>query len=388
MNYQELLKKYEQGQLPPEEAARVAQEVDRQEAIGDYLFGKQMEDGKPPEVDGAHPSLDEAEQFTSSVRHAVRKVFVRAGLITGAAAVAITLFLLYALSPLLIAANYNPGEKLGEHTNRLSLDWGVFSEMTLPENIREFAVVRDLGYGTYSFVLPEILPTAQLKQDYAGRFTRGALELYTPAALRGAPASLFADYWTDSSRPISQQDGGEGFHAIGRRPALARLQELPEETYKAYVSFELPVTLAEAEKAMQDANIAGAHTWYKVSVDRGSDALMFGFRLRGNISILEGWDAEEFPLLRLDPLHILRLDAKGQEDAVATHFTSMLRYLSQQEEFVRSLGLEEDNFRRALEEVETKGLRISGAILQDVSKERLLTLSEDPAVYSVYVPNR
>jgi hypothetical protein len=65
------------------------------------------------------------------------------------------------------------------------------------------------------------------------------------------------------------------------------------------------------------------------------------------------------------------------------HFTSMLRYMSDQKKFLKMMDLDRNMFTKAANYVEDNGLLIYGFAIV-ANKEQLLKLAEQDEVYLIY----
>ena len=209
MNYRELLQKYKAGELPEEQRKQVRQDIEKQDAISEYLFdNEEMEfeeqveqdggqttestDGSVPKdgqnvnivgaavpkdgqrtnviegtvpkdgqrthvIEGTVPKDGQEAEFTKLIRRAIRRTFIKYGVITGVIVIGIVCFLVFALPKIQDAMYYDPnkivGTEEGNKTNQLSLDMSVYSELFLPENYRDSAAATGSGYGNYDIVI-------------------------------------------------------------------------------------------------------------------------------------------------------------------------------------------------------------------------------------------
>ena len=146
MTYREKLKEYQEGNLSEEETKKVEEEIEKYQAISDYLF----ESEEIPELQDLLAEDQHQEQdFVMLVNQSIKRAFRKLGCIILAVALAVLLFLQFLLPHLVSAVYYDPGKKNGEYNNQMSLDMAVFSELFLPGKRREKVSVVDKGYGNY-----------------------------------------------------------------------------------------------------------------------------------------------------------------------------------------------------------------------------------------------
>ena len=177
MNYRELLQKYKAGELPEEQRKQVRQDIEKQDAISEYLFdNEEMEfeeqveqdggqttestDGSVPKdgqnvnivgaavpkdgqrtnviggavpkggqrtnvMEGAVPRGGQEAEFTKLIRRAIRRTFIKYGVITGVIVIGIVCFLVFALPKIQDAMYYDPNKIVGtEEGNNQSIVLG------------------------------------------------------------------------------------------------------------------------------------------------------------------------------------------------------------------------------------------------------------------------
>ena len=122
MTYRELLELYKQGKLEENKKHEVESDIERQEAISDYLFDRDAVDN---DIFSDDKNLDDAESendFVKMINSSIRKAFVKMGMTILVIAVAVMLFVVFALPNVVSQFYYNPGRDIGSETNRMSLD--------------------------------------------------------------------------------------------------------------------------------------------------------------------------------------------------------------------------------------------------------------------------
>ena len=117
MNYSELIEKYKNGELDEVKALEVSNDIDRHEAISEYLaeredipelselLNEEKQEGKDP--------ADDSKAFAKKVKKQIRLAFLKAGLITAALVLGIVFFCMYALPKIIENSYYDPTEKAG-----------------------------------------------------------------------------------------------------------------------------------------------------------------------------------------------------------------------------------------------------------------------------------
>ena len=162
MKYHELLELYKKKQLGEEQREKVEQDIERHEAISEYLFEKEEEDilqdsGKLPEesdIQFTEKEKNAADDFTKRVNRAIRRAFLKMGAAVCAVTLVVVLLVLFVLPHVVSSFYYDPGRIVGESsyggtTNQMSLDLAVYTELAIPGTYRDNVQVEDKGYGNY-----------------------------------------------------------------------------------------------------------------------------------------------------------------------------------------------------------------------------------------------
>ena len=377
MSFREIIKMYKEGTLEDNKKELVREEIEKHEAISDYLYEK----SQIPNLDEMDIIMaddndeQEAEVFSKMVRKAIRRAFVKMGIIVGTVILAIMLVVVFLLPNLVSSFYYNPNEVVGtsvsaNETKRMSLDLAVFSELFLPAKYRDKVIAEELGYGKYDIIIPQ---TATYNGDFssvAGVLERNKLTLYNPDLLRGYPENAFI-------LPENVSWPHRGMGASGTAEvAFEGLQDLnDDEVYTAYFSLD---ALTDYESIYEQVGNA----WYAVYNEPGCHA---GFWSSVSGTVFD-WDRDKYPLLST-------LDSKGNgeeieanaasEDAMRTHFLSMLRYMQDHREVLKMFGNEDNTLDEAIRYIEANDLKIYGFMII-ASKDKILELAENNNIAYVY----
>ena len=121
MKYHELLELYKKKELGEEQRRMVEQDLERHEAISEYLFEKEEENilqgsGQIPEESEIQPVGKEknaADDFTKRVNRAIRRAFLKMGAAVCAVTLVIVLLVLFVLPDIVSAFYYDPGRVVG-----------------------------------------------------------------------------------------------------------------------------------------------------------------------------------------------------------------------------------------------------------------------------------
>ena len=194
MTYRELLELYKAGELELEQRKRIEKDIEKQEAISDYLYeqegipgledvfkeeqnssvfadGRQTETGKEKaEADAQEQkargqrrknkrSIQEEDidtEFITMINRSIRRAFRRLGLTVLALAFALILFVQFCFPTIVSCFYYNPAENIGnkDYTiNKMSRDMAVYSEVFLPGKRRVSVEAESKGYGKYNITV-------------------------------------------------------------------------------------------------------------------------------------------------------------------------------------------------------------------------------------------
>jgi hypothetical protein len=409
MTYRELLDLYKRNELEADQKNQVETDIEKQEAIGDYLYEKDDipaltaifgEKERTDEVDSVS-SLQERE-FMRMIRQSIRRAFVKMGIIASAIALVILLLIQFVLPQIVSAFYYDPAKEVAENTNQMSLDMAVYTELQVPQYIRFNVNVQDLGYGNYDFNINQNNSYNGVFTDVSGRIERGRMIKYDVNALTRPAANAFSYSiaYDNPSRSMSELEaanqvsmGAAGFSTDN----VSQLSTLSDNNkYVAYVTLQKLMEYSPFIRFIQDNSIIDA--WCAVSTNWNSTTsnMLYpenlGFQYgQGSCNIK--WDKEHYPNLMLYDYDLMSADPNlyykemnenlSSEDFMLAHFTSMLRYMSDQKKFLKMMDLDRNMFTKAANYVEDNGLLIYGFAIV-ANKEQLLKLAEQDEVYLIY----
>lgn len=380
MTYHELIRLYKTGKLEDTVKQQVEADIERQEAISEYLFETEeipelkdlteleqkeaRQETGVAEIVGTGEKMEE-DLFVKMIRASIRKAFVKMGVCVGAVLLGVILFILFALPGIVDAFYYQPDKIAAEgeysQTNQMSLDFSVYSELFLPGKYRNNVAVNSRGYGEYDITIIQNASFTGSFYNVAGRVERNELRLYDVNLLTRPTGNAF------DRKKAGLESKYVGMGAAGSwQQAYERLQTLAADEYvTAYVT--LPETLSYAEfAAWYDAlEIETAGVWCAVPMvtESGYDVNeIIGFDY-GASGVCLNFDREKYPYLSL-------LDAgmdafpETSPEIMQTHFVSMLRYMADQKEFCKMIGADAYylDWEKFAESVETYGLHVYGFV--------------------------
>ena len=404
MTYKEMLELYKNGQLPKDEAEEVRKEIEKQEAIGDYLFSDDM-----PELEGLSPDLetesgDNEDRFISLVRRSIRRAFIKTGVVSGFVVLVLVLSVIFILPKAVDKFYYNPNEVAGEEkesgieTTKMSLDLSVYSELFMPQAFRNEVKAESEGYGEYFISIPQVLysPNGTLK-TVNGKLERNKLRLYDTDVFTEPAGNAFMLPENVRGSSIFTDTDGSYIGPNGNiETAKEYLDEKPDIYYGAFVSLKEVTDYEEFIRWIDENDLGQSGVWAAVYADDvmedGTRLLMdenVGFRVRtGGICI--DYDRDTYPMLSLldseDNDYLSYLDGEKMK----THFISLLQYQRDNRDFMHIMQghttYGEGFFNDYISYVEENGLKVYGFYIEE-KKDTINKLWEDERVSYIYATN-
>lgn len=400
MTYYELIKLYKSGNLDNEQMKKVEKDIERQKAISEYLFDEdeipafneiyetENIDFESLSDDSKNADNDGEKNFVNMIRSSIRRAFIKMGITVGTILLAIILFVMFLLPQVVNGFYYNPAEIVGEEngieTNRISLDMAVYTEMFLPGKHREQVIVEENGYGNYDVNVLQTFSTTGTLKNVSGKIEQGKLKLYD-ANLMNLPAS---NYFVPSEVGITSHIGMVG--ASGdRETAIELLNDLSnDDCYMAYITMSDVMTYSEFAKWCEKFNVYP--DWCAICLKNDDGYYInnisenIGFIYSGSCSALY-YDNETYPYLSQFDMCLTadNLDAPYDEKIMTTHVKSMLKYMDEQKEFYKMVGLSDTpDFKSIAENIDNYGLNIYGFTVI-AQKDTLIELSNTENVYYI-----
>lgn len=413
MKYHELLELYKKKELSGEQQEMVEQDIERHEAISEYLFEKEEEDilqdsGKLPEESAIRFTEKEkkaADDFTKRVNRAVRRAFLKMGAAVCAVTLVVVLLVLFVLPHVVSSFYYDPGRIVGESsyggtTNQMSLDLAVYTELALPGAYRDNVQVEDRGYGNYDINIYQSVSRSGEFHHVAGRVEKNNLKMYDINLLNMPSSNIFGWFQMNMDRKdtlTEQVENGAGSFAYTPESKEQSAEDLKllddNKYYLAYVTLDkiLPyndfIEFAEnySERAIDVWCVPRTAEESYMPIGRPAN---LGFCIQlGQSSMLE-WNREKYPDLILwsfdDTSEWDEAEEKIKDETFAAeHFTVMLDYMSGQDEFLGMVGQQAgEKYAEAADYIRENGLQVYGfACVAD--KETLLELNAEEEVFGI-----
>ena len=391
MTYRELLNLYKNGTLDETQSEKVKNDIERQEAISEYLFDEDSlftpEMTEDIEITDNNEAENSEKAFVSMINKSIRKAFIKMGVIVGIILLTIVMLITFVLPKGINMLYYNPaaitGERDGIETNQMSLDISVYTELFKPEHYRSRVDVDEDGYGCYDITIHQNSSYNGVFNNISGKIERGDLTLYDSTLLNSLSINAFIPH------EIGVQSTFGGVGAAGEveyaREALKNLRA--GDLYIAYVTLSEVKSYAELVKWGEKNDIYP--TWCTVS-PKGDE----GFYCTDNIGFMPSTSCTELAYDNVKYPYLSQFDMTldsdvddlfYSEDMMTTHFTSMLKYMIEQKDFCKmmELDIEQYDFKKIIEDTEKNGLYTYGfAIVAD--KDEILKIAENSDVYYIY----
>lgn len=411
MTYRELLELYKSGELELEQRKKVEKDIERQEAISDYLY--EQED--IPELTGILEEKEQAQndvdsEFIKLVNRSIRRAFRRLGITVFAAAVVLILLVQFCLPNFVSRFYYNPAKNIGNKdysTNQMSRDMAVYSELFLPGKRRLSVQAESKGYGKYNITVNQTSSLTGTMTDVSGEIIRGKLRYYDNNILRKPVSNAFVysnlvvkegntvdDNLKYTKKYFKMKDNEEvNMCAAGsKEQSQETLRNLDsQKMYIGYVSLDKIMTYEAFKKYIDKQDMS--EVWCAVQVLDEN----IGFVCNPSYTSAISWDNKKYPNL----LPGCNPDDMNKEDYWTTmeknlqkesyarqHFVSLLNYLADQKQFLSMMEENNTNYtpdrlREMASYIKKNGLKIYGfATITD--KDTLLKLSKQSEVYEIY----
>lgn len=413
MKYHELLELYKKKELSEEQREMVEQDIERYEAISEYLFEKEEENilqdsGEIQYESGMQLTKKEknaADDFTKRVNRAIRRAFLKMGAAVCAVTLVVVLLILFVLPNIVSNFYYDPGRIVSENnyggtTNQMSLDLAVYTELALPGTYRDDVQVEDRGYGNYDINIHQNVSRSGEFYDVAGRIEKNKLRLYDINLFNNPSANNFGWFQMNMDRKdtlTEQVEKGVGSFAYtpeSKEQSAEYLEELDDnKLYLACVTLDKILSYDEFIRFTEKYSEQMLDIWCVPRTAEDSHMPIgrpanLGFYIQlGQSSTLE-WDREKYPDLILwsfdDPSEWDEAEEKIKDETFAAeHFAVMLDYMSEQDEFLGMMREQTgETYAEAADYIRENGLQVYGfACVAD--KETLLEMNGEEAVFGI-----
>ena len=413
MKYHELLELYKKKELGEEQREMVERDLERHEAISEYLFEKEEADilqgsaemAEGSERQSAGKGKNAEDDFTKRVNRAIRRAFLKMGAAVCAVTLIVVLLILFVLPNIVSNFYYDPGRIVSENnyggtTNQMSLDLAVYTELALPGTYRDNVQVEDRGYGNYDITIYQSVSRSGEFRHVAGRIEKNKLRLYDINLFNHLSANNFGWFQMNMDRKdtlTEQVEKGVGSFAYtpeSKEQSAKYLEELDDnKLYLACVTLDKILTYDDFIRFTEKYSEQMSDIWCVPRTAEDSHMPIgrpanLGFYIQlGQSSMLE-WDREKYPDLILwsfdDPSDWDEAEEKIKDGTFAAeHFAVMLDYMSEQDEFLGMMREQTgETYAEAADYIRENGLQIYGFACV-ANKETLLELNAEEEVFGI-----
>lgn len=395
MKYSELIELYKNGKLPEDTRQQVEQDIEKHQAISEYLFDTEeisdLDDLTSGTIsDGSDDAGSEEVKFVKIVRKSIHRAFIKMGVIVGAVLLAVVLFVIFALPRIMNLFYYDPTELVKNEdmeSIKFELDMSVYTELNLPGKYRDYVIAENEGYGEYTFNIINYAPYIDDSKNVTGKIERNKLIMYDPNFFRYPPLNVFAHEIAGVIGGIQtnfESDGAAG-SAENAFAELANLKE--DETYLAFITLNEVVSYAEFVELSEQMPEGLYPIWCAICMENEkgyyTDIGNVGFNFDVTCKQL-GFNKEKYPNLTSFELSTtVPIDEIPSENDTTTHVVSMLRYMAEQKDFLSLMGESTGKYSEIADNVEQHGLNIYGfAAITD--KSAIMEWSKSDSVAYIY----
>jgi hypothetical protein len=391
MKYSELLELYKQGKLKDEDRSQVQADIEKHEAISQYLFEEEVPGFEEFTITNDNGMEEEQSlqdvKFAKMIHKSIRKAFIKLGVVVTGIVLTVVLFVWFVLPSMVGAFFYNPEKIVKGTTKQFDLDMAVYTELFVPEQKREQTIVENNGYGNYDIRIPQLSSYDSRFMEVSGKIEQGKLTFYNSNIIKPFTGNAFvrtAYFLDDLSTPLTElidEESGVAYSAAGsKKTAKEKIEKLNENTYyHAYVTLEKAMEYGEFVDFIELYDFDSV--WCAPIVSECFDTFNnVGFFYNQESGKVLEWDEKLYPTLQL---WNMESDAMKNNMNATQHFTDMLSYMIEQKEFCKMLGVDTTELMEQKEYVKNNGLYIHGFMITDL-KENILEIFEEEQVYTIY----
>lgn len=392
MNFKELLRKYQDGEATEEEKKLVKAEIDKYEAIEDYLMdnislplnGKinseqEIHDYQKNKEKG---EINEILNINKAINQRLRKVVLASVVIV----ILIYTSIFYVVSPTVSRFYYNPSKvTMGEYLPDFVLDLRAVTELNSPGySMLGFRHIDPKGFGVYS-----------INHFVHDLFTR-EVNTRTLEIRRGEHYG-YVENVNDSAfgirsrfAPVANYSLRErGFFEGQVERITEHLEALNPVSYvSAYITFEEDLALEELV-SLQQSNQDLVFQWvgvrthdkHKIPKERPNHLTGFNPIFSDGSDSADKPDPSKYPFFNLiDHLEKGRGNTvEAWAETYAQHYRSLLSYVIDRGEDIEALEFypnKVEYYKDALEYIDENGINIFGALVYGEARDLLPFINE------------
>lgn len=273
MKYRELLELYKKGQISKEKIKEIEKDIEKHEAIEEYLYEK---DNKIDEICAEDEKLNkevsvEEEKISEEINKSIKIAFKKMGVTITIAVVVILLIIGTVLPKASNVFWYNPAKEIDDDIfgEKISRDIGIFTDVFMPNNLYTYGYANAEGYGKYKITIGKNIYDEGKSQVIAGEIKRNKMIMYAPDLFKGPIGNAFAwrYYGTlDKNKTLSQQKNKIKMDEIIYKEEIKNLDE--NKGYRAYISFNEMMDYKKAY-AFADKYVKDSEVWLAIDCGDG-----------------------------------------------------------------------------------------------------------------------
>lgn len=371
MNYKDLLDRYKKGQVTEEERQLIEQELEKQEALEEYLseaFDEKINHISGISSDEIHDT--ETTRLKKSVNNKLRKVILAS--VSIVMALLISIFLI--ISPLIDSLYYNPNEiTVGKVDNDISFDIYAISELNMPGLNPSTVSVEKRGFAEYNVMYSYLNVFNDESYDVNHKMKRSKI------------TSSHWDYGLKSN--MFQSIRNPGFYKINfedsKQKVLDHIKELNPISYvsveilfendlsmEELYNLELKYPRVEFEWAGIRTNMANINSNELIGIQLMNSKR--GSVLKGDEQIKNKYPAFFMIDWLVKPIGWQGVDYSMEAQAYEHHYMDLLEYVSDREDAIKVLEQrdgKDEFYRLALEYAKENGVKTYGVLAYGESKD-------------------
>lgn len=387
MTFRELLEKYKQGTLTEEEKLLVESELEKNEAINDYLaenldLNNICDDN----------STTATNSTTKKIKHTVNLKLAKIVAISVALVFAIIFATKYIVSPLVASRYYNPTKKtITEFRTDFYYDMRALTEVTLPGyNLTSSTFINDLGFGNYKLLFSRLNSFNMETETSDVELKKNNKISSNFEAFYGRSYIMWPSLLGMSEKDTKYKDAliREKKQSEER---FTHLKELPSSTYvSAFVILNNSLSMKELSDLVYNYNNIDFE-WTAIKVSDESISTPIGFRLNTNrdTGIKDEAYYDKYPALTLGD-YFANSKLSSSDNWLSTgyelHFTTLMKYLYERPDAVSTLSYNNLDFKGYLKYIEENGINTSGILIY-AEVDDLLSFCENEDIQVINIDN-
>ena len=389
MNFKELIEKYKNDTATEEEKLLVEQEIQKYEAIEEYMSESFVMDFRAPSEEVSQ------NKSTINLKKSVNKRLRKVVMSSVAIVMLILLSVFYILSPIMDTIYYNPSKStVGPGFSDLHFDLRVFTELNLPGYaIRGGVITEKLGFGEHNIYFDRENLFTQESSNVSAKIKRNMRI--------GSYEDFFGDnYFNFGFQLVKDPNLIELGHFKGQKETvMSHVAQLNPVSYvSAYITFEDDLTIEEyTELSREYGNVSFKWVGVRTSPKDELARYITGFNPNLNDGAVGGVsaDPEKYPYLQLvdwvsgkNPQNRF-----GMTEGYELHYTSLLKFMVDRQNAVDALDFspfKNEYYQTALKYVEENGVNVFGVLvyadakdfIEFVKNENIMTVELDRVLAS------